>query len=93
LCAAAVLVCGCGYPAVTPDGYEFAKALHTALLERDEATLPVAEKWLAEAAADGRVGATERELFAEQIERAREGEWESAAAEVRALLSAQNVEE
>lgn len=93
--AAVLLVCslGCGYPTVTPDGYEVAKALHNAILQRDAATLPRAEAYLAEARAAGRITEAEYELFTDRIATARAGDWDDAAADLRELLSAQNVEE
>lgn len=93
VCLTSLLLSGCGYPTVSSDAYDVAKALHNAILQRDAASLPRAEVYIAAAAAEGRITASESQMFAEHIDAARAGDWDGAAARLRSLLTAQNVEE
>lgn len=87
------MMAGCGYPTITPDAYEVAKALHTGINLRDDATLTKAEEYVRTAHTEGRLADQERELFERAIGLARDGEWDAAQEELHALLAAQNEEE
>ena len=81
---------GCGYPRVGPQTYEIAKALHTVFNLRDEASLPRAREFLANAAARGEITEQDHGLLEGLVAMAEAGDWTRAEREVLRLLADQN---
>lgn len=88
--AAFVWCGGCGYPRVGPQTYQIAKALHTVFNLRDDAGLPRAREYLAQAAARGEISERDHGLLERLVEMAEAGDWQRAEREVLRLLADQN---
>jgi hypothetical protein len=81
---------GCGYPRVGPQTYQIAKALHTVFNLRDEAGLPRAREYLAQAASRGEISERDHGLLERLVDMAEAGDWHRAEREVLRLLADQN---
>lgn len=84
---------GCGHPRISPDAYQIAKALHSAIAQQDKPTLERAAVHIAESRDKGSISAAEYDLLAAHIVDAQNGDWEQSAASLWELLAAQNEEE
>ncbi len=82
---------GCGYPTISRDAYDIAKALHAVATQKDAASLPKAEQVIEQARTDGKITASEYAIFADRLAEARDGEWETMATELHKMLADQNV--
>lgn len=80
---------GCGYPEVSPDTYELAKALHTVFNQKSETDLQRARALVEQRHAGGQISAAERDYLLDMIESADGGEWSAAEEEARKLISDQ----
>ena len=80
---------GCGYGEVSSETYEYAMALYSVCNSRDTQRLQAFQTQFEEAKTNGKVAANEGRLLGRIIDVANAGEWESATADVRALLEAQ----
>ncbi len=82
-------VIGCGYGEVSSETYEYAMALYSVCNSRDAQRLEAFSEQFENAKAEGSVSANESQVLTAIIKEAQAGEWESATADVRALLEAQ----
>ena len=80
---------GCGYPEVTPETYEIAKALHTLVNQRDAAGLEKARAYVDEAHSAGRITACEHGYPSGSLASPESGDWDSAEQGIRRLLTDQ----
>jgi|GEM_PF-576102 len=80
---------GCGYPEVSPRTYELATALYSACNRRSEEHLEKVEALTEAARESGEITDRESQWIREIVEQARNGEWEPATLESRALLEDQ----
>jgi len=88
-CAMALSLTGCGYPEVSPQSYELSKALFSACNRKDEDHLSRVETMISEGISDGTVSQREADWLNQIIADARDGDWQSAAAESRQLMNDQ----
>lgn len=80
---------GCGYPEVSPKTYELVKALYSACNRRSEEHLEKVEALTEAARESGEITDRESQWIREIVEQARNGEWEPATLESRAILEDQ----
>ncbi len=92
LLAAFVVVAGIlwyinqGYGEVSPQGYEFAKALYSCCNRCDQQRLETISAMVDEASKKSEISENETQWLAGIIQQGRQGDWKSAAAEVRQLM-------
>lgn len=80
---------GCGYPEVSPKAYELTKALYSATNLKQVERLNAVESLIEEAVKAQEITAQEADYLSDIITRAREGDWEKAQEETRALMEDQ----
>ncbi|MCA9074684.1 MAG: hypothetical protein KDA93_06605 [Planctomycetaceae bacterium] len=80
---------GCGYPQVSPKSYELTKALYSACNRRNEEHLARVAEVLDSTKTAGDISDRESKWLHAIIDKARAGEWESAAREARQIMEDQ----
>ncbi len=85
----AVIMSGCGYPEVSPKTYEVANALYAAANRQSTEHIDKAAVLTDELLAAGEISDREAGWLKAIAEQARNGDWDSAAAEARALIADQ----
>lgn len=89
LVLAVVLLSGCGYGELSPKGYEYAKAMYNIASREADAQLdPFCEK-LNAARDKGELSAEEADWLLKIADKARQGNWKSAANKARKLMQEQ----
>lgn len=88
-----LLVTGCGgYPKMGPDAVNMAQALYSLCNQKRSDALPKAEAKIVELAADGAIQPHEAEYLSRVIALGKDGHWEKAMLECRAMMEDQLVE-
>lgn len=80
---------GCGYPEVSPETYELAKAMHSAFNAKSEKDLPKARTLIEQRHTEGAITSKERDWLLAMVATAEAGDWETAEAEARSLIADQ----
>jgi hypothetical protein len=80
---------GCGYPTISTEAFELAKAVDNVCNLRDRDQLPKAQALVESSHRDGTITAGERRILEKIVAQAESGNWERAASDVRRLLAAQ----
>lgn len=84
-----IIQIGCGYPEVSPATYELAKALYSACNRQRVEHLDIASDLLETKVASEELSQTEAEWLREIIADGRQGHWDVATREARALMEDQ----
>lgn len=88
---AAVMLSGCQkYGEVSPQTYEFAKALYSVCNRKDDGRLQSTETAIQEAVKSGELPEGQAGDLLEIIETARSGNWTTAMQDCRTMMSEQN---
>jgi hypothetical protein len=80
---------GCGYPSVSPDTYELAKALHSVFNQKDESDLVRARELIEQRETEGAILPKERDWLLAMIDTAEAGDWAAAETQARRLIADQ----
>jgi hypothetical protein len=81
---------GCGYPRVSEPALRLAQAIDTVANRRDLTQIDRARELVDQRFAEGEIVESERDLLLAILDRAEGGDWQSAEANARSLLHAQN---
>ena len=88
-CVCLVCCLGCGYPEVSPKAYQISKALYSVCNMKREGDLNKVMDAISKATADSELNDDEAEWLLAIVEKARTGEWDSAAQDARSILKDQ----
>jgi hypothetical protein len=83
------LVAGCGYPTVSRDAFEIAKAIDNVCNLKQKEKLPTAREIVSAKAKAGAITSREEKWFLAILDTADRGDWAAAAAEARRILTDQ----
>lgn len=78
-----------GYGELSPKAYAYAKALYSICNLKDEKRLPKVESMIAESLKKGEISERERDWLQDVIDRARDGDWETALSRARRMMEDQ----
>lgn len=84
------LICGCGYPQVSPGTYELAKVIDNLCSYRKPEQIDVARELIRKEHASRAISDSEQTLLMRILDQAQSGDWQGAGQEARELLQAQN---
>lgn len=90
LCLLVPLTSGCGYPRVSPEAFELAKAVDNLCNLRDATQLPRAREIIIERHEAGDISNQELGWLSTILDQAEAGNWEAAMQSSRKLLLSQN---
>ncbi|MEM8944332.1 MAG: hypothetical protein AAGD11_04040 [Planctomycetota bacterium] len=87
---ASVALCGCGqYESVSPEAYQYSKALYSVCNQHDEPRLADVAGQIETAATGSQLTAREAAWLNAIVVTAQAGEWQNASRDARALMEAQ----
>ena len=89
VCVCSLSCLGCGYPEVSPKAYDITKALYSVCNLKREGDLDKVTDTISKAAANSKLSEDESEWLLAIVEKARNGEWETAAQEAHSILKDQ----
>lgn len=84
------LICGCGYPQVSPGTYELAKVIDNLCSYRKPEQIEAARELIRKEHASRAISDSEQTLLMGILDQAQSGDWQGAGQEARELLQAQN---
>lgn len=84
-----VVLRGCSYGEISPEAYEFAKALYSICNRQDATRLQAFEDRIAAAAESSQLTQNEHAWLQQIVATARSGDWENAMLETRRLMADQ----
>ena len=82
-------LCLRGYGELSPKSYDYAKALYSICNLKDDKRLAKVETMITDSAKNGEITERERGWLQDVIDRARDGDWETATARARRMMADQ----
>ncbi|MCO6046562.1 hypothetical protein NG895_21910 [Aeoliella sp. ICT_H6.2] len=83
------IVQGCGYGEVSPQAYEYSKALYSITNRQAEDKLVEVKLQIAQAVERGEITDAEGDLLQAIVDQAADGDWKAANRDARAVMEAQ----
>ena len=84
-----IFMFGCGYPKVSTQSYEYAKAIYGLTNRKDQSRIDLLREQISQAASQSEITQSEVEMLNDILDDAAAGNWKSASQSARSLMMAQ----